>query len=320
VGGAPTDFVEGTIDSVDQNGFTIRFGPDLTQEPDRTTPDFRITRSSSLQDQLLAGLGLGGQGGFSFTIPTLQDLVEELADRTGIDFLKQVQITGGLSDLVIQIPLVLDPKPITFQQHLELGDKIGGLTLVASGDFDVTIDPRFQITLGLNLAPNVPLEQRFFIVDNTNPNVHDLTLSVTAQPNDPNVHGSIGFLNVDLTENRAANAPPDNPATPNDEHGNKGVVISFTATVDLNDPASGTLDGLITLDEISSHLLQTFRFGVSGFLDIDGLKLSASLGNATQLGFLTIALDAESSAAAPGHIGSLADFGKLLAHFAHHAT
>src|SRR5262249_10337296 len=160
---------------------TIRFGPDLNQDPDRTTPDFRITHSSSLQDQLLAGLGLGGQGGFSFTIPTLQDLVEELADRTGIDFLKQVQITGGLSDLVIQIPLVLDPKPITFKQHLELGDKIGGLTLDASGDFDVTIDPRFQITLGLSLAPNVPLEQRFFIVDNTNPNVHDLTLSVTAQ-------------------------------------------------------------------------------------------------------------------------------------------
>lgn len=301
-GGAP---VTGTIDAVDGTGFTVRFPVALTQPPDPVNPSFVITRSATLANQLTALLG-----GVEFNIPTLQELVAKLGDATGIDLFNQIQVTGTLTggDLALQLPLVFDLDPITFQQHLEMGDKIAGITFDASGDFEVVVDPKFQITIGLRLSPNVPIQDRFFIVDITDPNYHELTLNVTARLNNPTVHGSIGFLDVTLAEDPSKTG---DQGTAGDE--NEGIEINFQVTLDLRDPASGTADGRITLNELATHLVQCFQFGLNGFLDVDGLKLSAALGDAAQLGFLTIGLDGESSAAAPGHIDSLADLQGLLA-------
>src|SRR5439155_10073158 len=147
-----------------------------------SNPSFTITYNATLQSQFNSLLG-----GVDFQIPTLQDLVDDLGRATGIDLINQIQVVcgsppvpctdvGSILDpnLAIQIPLTFDLNPIKFTHHLDFGDKIGGLTLDATGDFDITVHPTFQITLGLRLAPDVPLEQRFYIADNTDLSKHEL--------------------------------------------------------------------------------------------------------------------------------------------------
>src|SRR5262249_45410297 len=147
-----------------------------------------------------------------------------------------VQITGPLNDLVIEVPLTFDPKPIKFDQHLDFGDTIAGLNLDASGNFELSIDPKFQITLGVRLAPDLPLEQRLFIVKNDAP---ELTLDVAANIDDPVIQGTIGFLNVKLAEQTLAGGGPD----PN----NHGITLGGQFTVNLADSDS---DDQIHLDEL----------------------------------------------------------------------
>src|SRR5262249_53888165 len=151
-----------------------------------------------------------------------------------------------------------------------------------------------EITVGISLAPDLPLEQRFFVVENDEPEV---TLAVTARLNDFTANGTIGFLNVALAEDPAK--LDDDPANVGGE--NEGVEANLTATLNLTDPKTVADDGRITLNEVSlSNLGSILDFGISGFVDIDGLKLSATIGDSLDLGSLFISLDGESGDTAPG--------------------
>jgi autotransporter-associated beta strand protein len=324
--------VEGIIDDVTTGSFVVRFPAALNQPGPRTdNPSFTIIRSGDLQSQLGSLLG-----GVSFNLPTLQQLVGRLGEITGIDLFDMVKVTDttpddgqlDLSTLAIEIPVIFDPDPIVFEQRLDLSKQITGLQLDASANFDVTVDPRFEIVLGVRLTPGLNLNQRFYIVDNPDlQDHHEVTLDVTARLNDPVVQGSIGFLNVNLGEVRDPNAPEDDPDTPEDEDGNEGVEINLTVTLDVNDPQpEATSDGRVTLAEItSSPLLRNaehpdgiLSLSVRGFLDIDGLQITASVGdpnNALELGALRISLEGEGGLGSDGFVDSLSDIPDLFGKF-----
>lgn len=284
--------VTGTIDAVTSAGFTVRYPSAAGVEPDRNVPSMKVSPSGSLGGRLRNILG-----GDPFQIPTLQELVHKLGTLTGIDLFEQLQVVGTLGggDLAVVFPLGFDPLPQKFTQRLGFGTKIAGLDLDSSGDVEISIDPNFQFQVGLRLSPDVPLTERFFLLDD--PNKHEVTLNVTARLDNPQVHGTVGFLNVLLAEDPNAVIPAG------DTGGNEGIEIQVTATLDVVEPVAG--DGRVTLGELAGNPLAALDFGVDGFLDVDGLKLTASIGQNLNLGAVTLSLEGESGGTAPGHIEKL---------------
>lgn len=276
--------VEGTLARVDENGFSVRYDAALDQAPNAATsnPNFVFVRPGGLK-AMFAGLS----NGLNFQIPTLQDLVDELADRTGLDFLSDVTITGPLNDLVIEVPITFDPAAFTYSQSLSFGDRFPGLGFGASGDFSITIDPKFQVRLGVRLAPGLGLADRFFLVENDTP---EIELAVQARLDNPNVTGTLGFLDVRLLET----------STPSP---NKGLDFSGTFTLNMT---GGGGDGRITLSELSLNGIQP---GIDARLDIDGILIRADVGT-SNLGNLTVSLEGEGDG--PGHITSFSALGSIL--------
>jgi hypothetical protein len=175
----------------------------------------------------------------------------------------------------IEFKFSLNPHRCSSPSRLNFADKVPGLSLEASANLNLTIDPKFQISAGLRLAPGLALQNRFYIAENADP---EAQLTVTAGIDDPLVNGTLGFLNVKLEED---------PAVPD----NQGVSITGNVTVNLADPGTSSgADGRITFAEIASSLPAVFKPALSADFKIDGLLLSANVGEST-LGALRVSLD-----------------------------
>jgi hypothetical protein len=289
----------GTIAQVDANQFTVSFDSGLTQDPDPVHPNFRITPApqGALQTQLESILaGLTDSKGVTIHIPTLQELLRQLARSTGIDLLNKVSVTGSGTNLTLNIPLAYTPPPIKFSLPVDFSDSIGALKLSGGTQIDLSFRPQIQITLGVNLAPGVPLAQRFFIETTTqfiSPSSPatalppELTLTAQATFHNPDIRGSIGFFNVALK-----NAPDPAGVTPPTD----GLNLTATVAETLNDPGTPSAtepDGRITLDELAPDKLGgIFQVPtLSGSLVLHPLVITASLGTQTSqdpLGSITI--------------------------------
>ncbi len=287
----------GEVDEIGFARFVVRFSQTATQNPDTANPSFRIQRKGALDDQLHAALGkLTDPAELSTNAPTLQSLITELAELIGVDpETIPVGTSGTGSARVIELSLPLDPAPLVFNERLTFGTGIEGLTLDATGDVAVSVDPQFLLNMGLRVGAGIPAADRFYLVDGLLPAV---TLDVTAHLDNPGVTGSMGFLRVKLNEDPAV--------TPN-----TGIDVSGTIDVSLTDPGSVSADGRITRSEFQSgNLLDVFDASIDATFDIDGLRLSADAGLTTTLGSIGVSL-AGDSPSDPGHVQSLAELQNL---------
>ena len=237
----------------------VRFAKAQSQTP-AANPDFRIQRAGSLQHQIEAfvdGLRTVFEGGLpELTLlqgipaaPTLQGLIETLAEVLGIkpeDAIEKLGVTstGSGVDRVIQFAPEFNPAAITFNKKLDFGTAIPGLSFDASGSIALAINPRFRLPFGIRLDPSLSADQRFFIVEDTDP---ELSLEVRAQLDDPTITGKLGPIEIRLQE----------------EKPNNGLTVDGKVTVNLVDPGSGAAnDERIVFGELRpTSLTDVFQAG-----------------------------------------------------------
>ncbi len=225
--------VTGVVDSVDVNLFVVRFDLAATQTPKATAPGFSIVRSGSVQHQLGALLNpLIGDASGDTPTPTLQELVRRLARLTGVDA-DEITLSGDATGVSpkIQIGFTFAPAPLVFDQKLDLAADVQGMSLDVGGGFAFTLQPTFQLTVGLELSPNLAAGDRFFLAPGAAPTV---SFGVSAGLKVPGYEGTVGYLNVGL---KAATA-------------NTGAQVTGTFTAGLNDPGTSAQDGRISINEL----------------------------------------------------------------------
>ena len=269
--------VIGEIASVGTGQFTVKFDASKDQAPDTTSPKFEVSIGGGLGDRLEAALG--DLVNFAEQTPTIQELLDRLAGFLGIDVDRfNPRLVGQGSDLSLHITLPVDPDPITFEEEFDFSAGVEALSFNTSGDVELSIDPSFELTVGLRLSGGVDLADRFFIVDNDEPEVQ---IDVTAQLDDPRVFGSVGFLDVILQEQSLAE--------------NEGIKLTGSLTFDLEDPGSGANDdGRIELGEITlGNLTNIVDPDIEAALDIDGLEIgvAGAGGLADDLDTIRLSLD-----------------------------
>ena len=126
----------------------------------------------------------------------------------------------------------------------------------------MTVDPSFHITLGLRLGTDIPLADRVYLLEDSEPEV---ALAIDVALDDLDVGGSIGFLNVRLAETGNA---ADNP----------GIVIHADASLNLRDPVPDSDGGgRILLSDLPGHLLEVFKPTLAGSFTFGGFTLGADL-------------------------------------------
>lgn len=266
---AGTD-ASGVIASTVAGAFTVSFDASLDQDP-AADPQLQIVPDGGA----LTGPLRSVLGGVSFNIPTLQDLVAQLSAVTGIDLFNAVDLVNGPGGLEIRITLPFDPKPLVFDTEFGVGDSIPGLTFDASGQFTVTVDPSFQVTLGIRLGADLGLLDRVYILEDDAPEVN---LAIDVSLDDLSLTGSVGFLDVRLTET-------GNPST------NPGIVIHADLSLNLVDPVPDSDGGgRILLSDLPGHLLDVFDPEVSGAFTFGGMTLAADAGT-INIGSLSLSLD-----------------------------
>ncbi len=278
--------VDGEVASVEASSFTVKFSG--SEGPDRTSPSMQIVKKGGLGDQLSSLIGHSATT--LVDSGTIQGLVEEIAQRLGIDGDKFEIEDGGAADgRVIMVKLPLDIDPFVYETTVDFSGQIPGLALSGAGKVLVTIDPDFEIEVGIRLGSGISPAERVFIVDNADPEV---SLHVTAQLDDPVIHGSLGLLDLTLAEQ----ALPVN----------QGILIDGTITVNLHEPTMG--DGRITLGDLAGGSFTDFiDVGIDASFDIDGLELKAGGALSGALGTIKISLDGSG----PGHVTSLAGLTNL---------
>ncbi|HEX2473437.1 MAG TPA: hypothetical protein VHK01_01755, partial [Lacipirellulaceae bacterium] len=278
---------EGVVATVSAASLTVSFAGTLNQEPDRANPQLEVFRGGGLGDQL-AGL-LGQSASTLVQTGTIQGLIEEIAQRMGIDITQfGLQSSGSGADRVVTISLPLDIEPFTFDESIDLSGQIPGLELSGAGNFQFQIDPAFNLTLGIRTASGISPAERIFIVDNDAPEV---TLDISAQLDDPQISASLGLLDLSLREQSLAV--------------NDGIKITGSITIDLDEPLAD--DGRITLGDLTAgSLADVLEVGIDANFDIDGLVLAAG-GALAGLGSVQISLDGSG----PGHVTSLEDLANL---------
>jgi hypothetical protein len=274
---------QGVVETIDASAFTVRPN-DTGTFPATDSTFYRILRPGTIAQQFN-----GFFDNLDFTTRTLQDLIRDLGAKLGIDLLELVTVEGTGVDRFIKVPLDFAPKPLTFSENLDFQGSIPLLDLQANAAFDVTVTPTFHAALGISLAKNVALTDRFFLVnDDANEIQLDLSASFT-----PNASGRIGFLDVTLG--------PDT--------GRTGLVqIQGSFGVNVVDPNVPN-DPRITLAELATNGLDPFSVSASGKLSIDGLALKAGITNSGDLGTATLSLDG--SKADQGLIASVDDLTAL---------
>ena len=257
---------EGTISAVELARFTVLIAGGPNQDPDFDNPRFEIHRGGKLGDGLKSTLGsLLEPQSASVKTPTLQSLIQQIGVFIGVDPASiGVQLTGSGSDLAVTIDLPLNPDPIVFEieNAFDLGSSVPGLVVEGSGTASVTVDPSFQVGVGVRLGDGVAATERFFIVEN---DAAEATLTVTAQLDNPDLTAMLGFLGVQIEED---------PAVAN----NRGIIIDATVTVDFADPGSGAdADGRITLDELATGgVSNVFDADIDANFAIDGLLITTN--------------------------------------------
>ncbi len=301
--------------------FEFEFAPTQFQAPASTT-SFKIVREGGLAARIRSLVS-----SVDFSIPTLQQMILKLEHATGLNLHDHVKLVGtpGSNDFALQFPLSLDPDPLRFVRQVSFKDKLPKLDFEADAQLELIVDPRFDVTLGISLAKTKPdgsplsIVERVYVVatkDDAPPPAGGAQptgqpiaqLDLTARLNDPQLRGRFGFLNVALMEDRPANGPVDDPNTPQDEDGNQGVAFSLHTTLDFQDPDSGVADQRIRLVELATNISGVAKFGVLGALDIDGLKIVASVGNGFELGNVRLSLDGTTN----GLIDGFDDFARIL--------
>jgi autotransporter-associated beta strand protein len=256
---------QGVIEAVEGSAFTVRPAVAGTF-PAATATTYRVLRPGTIAEQFN-----GFFENLNFTVPTLQELIHDLGAKLGIDLLSKVTVEGTGVNRFIKVPLDFTPAPLTFSQDLDFHGSIPFLDLQANGGFTLTVAPKFHVALGIGLAANTPVAQRFFVVkDDANELQLDVSATVT-----PTATGRVGFLDVTL-----------GPA-----EGRTGIVqLAGSFGVNVVDPASPT-DTRITLAELVSNGLAPFSATASGKLDVDGLAVKAGITNAGDLGQISISLN-----------------------------
>ncbi|MCO6453816.1 MAG: hypothetical protein J5I93_00735, partial [Pirellulaceae bacterium] len=281
---------QGTISGLDAGGFVLAV-PVGQPAPDMATPGFEIQRAG-----VLATLVGTLQDGLAVELPTLQELIGALADLTGFELLNNISVVDAGDGPMIQLPVSFDIEPYRYALPLDFSGRVAGLSLEASAQLELEVEPAVAITLGISLAPELEPAERFFIMTGE-AGQPELSLAVTARLNDPAVEGAFGFLNVNLSEDLPPGAPNDDPETPEDEDGNEGIELNLAVQIELTDPGTGAeSNGRLTLDELlapDTSLADVFDLGFAGFLDLDGLRINASLGDSTELGNLRLSLRGE---------------------------
>jgi hypothetical protein len=295
----------GIVDAVDAGTITIRFDPSLTQPPDPQNLSLVVHTVGSLQHQLNSFLGtLANPVQLSAQVPTLQSLTRKLRDILGIDVSQiGLNITGSGTGRVVQITPDLTLQPITFTQSLDLSTAhVPGLNLSTTGStFSFTVTPHLHIPFGIRLDPSLAADRRFFLVPDSTNALFSLQVDATF---DPNVTGTIGFLNVALQDGSSLAAAPNN----------HGISIHGNVSLFLKDPGSDG-DQLITLDELQNVLQQVVQqpsvlgnlFDPQISADVfAGLQIQAKVGDTTDvtdtLGALKIGLHDPSGRTVAVHI------------------
>ncbi len=279
----------GVVEAVDTSSFTVR--PNITgQLPASDSTVYRILRPGTIAEQFNSFFG-----DLDFTVPTLQDLIRDLGSKLGIDLISKVTVEGTGVNRFLRIPIDFSPDPFTFSQNLDFAGSIPLLELQTNSAFNVTVAPEFHIALGISLAKEVALTDRFFIVNDV---TNELQFDVSAQLT-PNATGRIGFLDISLGA----------------QTGRSGQVnLQSIFGVNIVDPNTPT-DPRITLAELATNGLDPFSVDASGKLNIDGLAIRAGISESGDLGEITVSLDGND--AQQGLITSIEDLtelpGRLLA-------
>ena len=195
-----TGEVQGTIDAVDSAGFTVAFATGLNQDPNLTNPSFRIVGPGTIQSELTSFIdGLRHRLSIHGSTPTLQDMVEEVANLVGVNLDQlDVKVIGTGANRSVEFTIPFNPDPLQFTEHLDLGSSIEGLKLTAGGDVKFSVDPAFRLRVGIRLGGDVSVADRFYLAEDDTPEV---TLGVSASLDNPNVTGTFGdFLQVKLQD------------------------------------------------------------------------------------------------------------------------
>src|SRR5262249_15161822 len=149
------------------------------------------------------------------------------------------------------------------------------------------------------------------------PDDTNVQITVAATLANPSVQGTVGFLNINLQKD---------DSVPN----NTGITLNGTVTVELEDSGvenpEPNPDGKITLSDLAkapTNFQNLFHADIQAALNIDGLKVTAAIGDSNPLDALTISLDGK-SASGPGKIKSLSDLQDFVSnplnHFVIHDT
>ena len=304
--------VTGILKSFDGGGIVISYLGSLAVGTPGTTTSYSLPRSGGLAARLR-----DLSEGVNFKIPTLQELIDHIADITRIESIRNVQVVGtfGQSDFGIQFPIQFVPDPIKYQIPLDFAEQIASLKLDASAIAQVVVQPTFNLTVGISLAAKKadgtdfsPLE-RVYIVATSDPNPTPgsaatatapiVGVNVTLQLDNPSLMGSVGFLDVTLAETSSV--------TPN-----KGIKLDLLGSIHFVDPDVGVADQRIPLNLFINNFANIVDFDFDGSLDIDGLTAAASVGSFNAIAGVNISLEGEGGDAAPGHFENLAELGQVL--------
>ena len=229
---------------------------------------------------------------------TVQDVIDRLAELTGASLASfGLMSTGTGANRTIQFAVNFNPDPITLHTSLDFGTKLPGLTFSGSTAVDLTIAPQFHLDVGLRLAPNLPIADRFFIAADATP---EFSLNASLQLANPTLAASFGFLDAKLM---------DDPSIA----GNQGILISGSIGVNVVDPNTvANTAAEVTVSELNSgSLSSTFQITSDLAFDIAGLLITADVGGTTTLGTLGISLHDPSGPLVPIHVTSLAQLQAL---------
>ncbi len=301
------DTLDGTIESISNTTFTVVYDATLDQTPNQTYPTFEIVRTSSLGDLLRGFLDKLSDPSYSIQFPTLQDLIRGLGAQLGyspdqVDNLLQVSFDS--STFVLSITPTIQLQPLVYSTQLDLSTRIAGLTFDANADLNITVTPVFHLPIRVDLSADDSLTatRRFFLVDDGTP---DLSLTVTANLDNPNFSARMGLLGLRLTKDSTI---------PN----NNGITFGtqFDVTIvdpnDMMDAKGNPVDpGRVTVDKLLdfANIRNAFTYNLTGSLNIPGLVLSPVISGVGLGNLVSLHISIDGNAA--GKVTSLQDLKDL---------
>ncbi|MCA9086152.1 MAG: hypothetical protein KDA81_18975, partial [Planctomycetaceae bacterium] len=276
-----------TVESVGTDVVTLTYAAARNDKPDATSlQSLEFHVGGSIGDQLRSALGNYNKPGA--VVPTIGRLLNELSGPLGIDF---GAIGFDETTKTLTLTPTFAPEPIQFESKLDFGDSIVGLEFDASGRFMLTAEPVIRLPLGINLDPDATLSasDRVFVIEDVEPEV---TISLSANIDDPHARASLGFLSAVLEESTD----------------NNGIVLNTTVTVNIVDPKTGSgLNAQSTPTEIAGALTDSLEVNFGGSLDIEGLVIRPEVAGTTIPGEITISTAGPTSFSGFGQLGSLLD-------------